>query len=204
MAATMISTFDVLGLIAEVSLLLLCSCDATRLPPPWRMNIIRLCDEFEDAQPTPPIVNRTYCLQSIEESLRAPIMYLSPPVILWSPLEQFSATLQISFMCPKLSLSGHHDVSLCATGWRNGAQGERSELRKIYGCDGVTLLVGRVYNCLMGHEVVGYHPGIMKQFPNCFNPFRLWHITGFTIEFTVALITAGMSISGIRDVLNKS
>lgn len=73
--------------------------------------------------------------------------------------------------------------------------------------DGITLLVGRVYGCSLGHEVVGYHPGIVAQIPICFVPFQLWYITGFTVEFismTVALITAGMSIGDIRNHLHKT
>ena len=97
-------------------------------------------------------------------------------------------------------------MTLHPTGWRNCAQGERSDPRKIYGTDGVTILVGRVYKCLTGHEIVGYHPGILQQIPNCFIPFRLWHKTGFTTEFIdliVSLITAGMSVSGVRNFYQK-
>ena len=43
-------------------------------------------------------------------------------------------------------------VSLHATEWRDGMRGQRSEPRKIYGCDTVTLLVGRVYVCTRGHD----------------------------------------------------
>ena len=134
------------------------------------------------------------------------MMYLFPPVILWSPLEQFRTSLQIDLECPKCLSSGRNNVSLHPTGWRDGVHGERSEPRKVYGTDGVTLLIGRVYSCAMKHEVVGYHLGILEQLPKCFIPFRLWHITGFTDEFIsmiVSLITAGMSIGQIRCMLQK-
>jgi len=58
----------------------------------------------------------------------------------------------------------------------------------------------------MGHEVVGYHPGILEQIPTCFILFKLWHITGFTMElidFTVALITAGISVGGVHELLHR-
>ena len=193
-------------LVATFLLCWLHSCDATRLPPEWCAKIIELCDGFDDAHPTPPTVNRMHYLHSLQESSRSPIMYLFPPVIVWSPLEQFGDALQIAVKCPKCTISGHNNITLWATGWRNGGHGERSEPRKIYGSDGVCLLVGRVYGCMNGHEVVGYHPGILEQIPTCFIPFKLWHITGFTMEmidFTVALITAGMSVSGVRTMLYR-
>ena len=93
----------------------------------------------------------------------SPIIYLFPPVILWSPLEQFNNALQLVVKCPKCICLENNNISLRATGWRNGGHGERSEPRKIYGSDGVCLLVDRVYRCLMEHEVVGYHPGILEQ-----------------------------------------
>lgn len=91
---------------------------------------MRLCDEFDDEHPTPPIVNRVYCLQSLQESVKHPIMYLFPPVILWSPLEQFRDIQRIDTMCRKCVSLGHNDISLHATGWRNGPHGEQSEPRK--------------------------------------------------------------------------
>ena len=103
---------------------------------------------------------------------------------------------QLVVKCPKCIALGNNNVSLHATGWRNGEHGERSEPRKIYG---ICLLVGQVYRCLIGHEVVGYHPADLEQIQTCFNPFKLWHITQRElIDFTVALITAGMCVSGIR------
>ena len=180
-------------------------CGATRLPPQWCVQIMQLCNDFSDAHPTPPAVIQVHCLQSPQESLRSTILFLFLPVILWSPLEQFSNILP-DVKCPKCIALGLNGVSLCATGWRNGAEGERSEPRKVYGIDGVTLLVGRVYKCSKGHEVLGYSPEILRKIPDYFIPFQLWHITGFTrgfIEMTVSLITAGLSISGIRTFFQK-
>ena len=178
-----------------------CHCNAIRIPPQWCSSIIKLCENFDDDSPIPPSASRIYCLQSLMDN---PIMYLAPPVILWSPLEQFR---HIIINCPKCVGSGSSNaVALRAVGWRNGGQGDRSEPRKVYGTSGVTLLVGRVYKCMNGHEVVGYHPGVLDQLPDCFIPFQLWHITGFTTDFMnliTSLITAGMSINGIRTFLYK-
>ena len=179
---------------------------ATRLPPQWVCILERLCMKFDDAQPMPPVVDKVSCLQSLQENIKSPIIYLFPPVILWSPLEQFRNFLP-PVKCPKCALLLRDDnVPLNAVGWRCGTHGERSEPRKLYGPDGTTLLIGRVYACLKGHEVVGYHPGLLEQIPDTFTPFRLWHKTGFTIEFinlVSTLITTGMSISSIRTVLYK-
>ena len=193
-------------LVVTLSLCWFHSCDATRLLPQWCTKIIELCDGFDDVHPTPPTVNGMLYLHSLQESSCSPVMYLFPPVILWSPLEQFRDSLRVVVKCPKCTVLGHNNITLSATGWRNGGHGARSEPRKIYGSDGVCLLVGRVYRCSMGHEVVGYHPGILEQIPTCFIPFKLWHITGFTMElidFTVALITAGMSVGGVRALLHR-
>ena len=98
------------------------------------------------------------------------------------------------------------DVALHPIGWRDGSNEEISEPRKIHGCDGVTLVVGRVYECANKHVVLGYHPDIIKQIPAPFIPFKLWHITGFTIEcveLVVALMSAGMSINYVRNVLEQ-
>lgn len=189
-----------------VTLSLLSLSNETRLPACWRAKIAQLCEQFENVQSTLPTVTGTCYLQFVQESIQDPILILFPPVILWSPLEQFQNCLQASAIsCPKCDPE-QDNVPLLPTGWCNGAQGDRSEPRKVYGTDGVTLLVGRVYKCLKGHEINSYHPSILQQFPKCLIPFRLWHKTGFTTDFidwVVALITAGMSLNGIRDFYFK-
>ena len=72
--------------------------------------------------------------------------------------------------------------------------------------DRVTLLVGHVYECDNKHEVLAYHPDIIKQIPGSFIPFKLWHITGFTvecIELVVALMSAGMSVNYVKTVIEQ-
>ena len=122
-----------------VCLLWLPSCDATRLPPEWCAKLTKLCDSFDDDQPNQPVIIRMHCLQPTQENFDMPMMYLFPPVILWSPLEQFRTSLQIDLECPKCLSSGRNNVSLHPTGWRDGVHGERSEPRKVYGTDGVTI-----------------------------------------------------------------
>ena len=75
---------------------------------------------------------------------------------------------------------------------------------KIYGLYAITLLVCHVYACSKNHEIVGYHPGVLKQVPSCFIPFKLWHITGFTLEHVqliASLLSFGMSIHKVREIL---
>lgn len=173
------------------------------LPPQWCTKVAQLCGQFNDDQPTLPTIQRHLTL---EESVKSPILYLLPPIILWSPVEQFQGTARIKLFCPKCIQLGEATITLSANGWRDAMHGERSEPRKVYGSDGITLLVGRVYKCSHGHEVVGYHPGLLEQIPACFIPFRLWHITGFTTEFIellVGLMTTGISIHGIRNFWYK-
>ena len=190
-----VSTLVLIALSASV-------IDGGHLPSVWCTDIKRLCDDFDDKNPTPPTTINFNVLQ--HGTVHCPLQFLAPPCILWSPIEQFSGVIEKKIVCPKCSESGVTNSSLHTVGWRDGTRGQRSEPRKIYGAEGVTLLVGRVYSCSSGHEVVGYHPELLMQIPTCFVHFKLWHITGFTKELTgliVALVTAGVSIHGIRDVL---
>ena len=169
-----------------------------RLPPEWCNYISQLCQQFDDKQPSPPSrITFGDCPQRLESYVQTPLMYLMPPIILWSPLEQFPMMKTKLCTCPKCN-SG--EVILHPSTWRDGTKSRRSEPRKVYGEDGVTLLVGRVYTCSKGHEVIGYHPSILEKIPACFIPFDLWHITGFTRKASlsiISLITSGISIHGI-------
>lgn len=190
-----------------ISFLLIHGCSGARLPDCWCTKILQLCEDFSDDQPTLPTVESAFYLRYIQDISCESIVFLFPSVILWSPLEQFKDLLQTPVFCPKCSSSGQDNVSLYPVGWRSGTQGERSEPRKIYGTDGITLLVGRVYKCtLRRHEIVGYHPYIIQQVPQRFIPFMLWHKTGFTtdfIELVAILVAAGMNLSTIRDFYQK-
>ena len=59
--------------------------------------------------------------------------------------------------------------------WMTCVGSDRTEPRKIHGRDGVVLLVGRHYKYFKkAHEVVSYHPSILRQIniPSLI-PFRL-------------------------------
>lgn len=180
-------------------------CVAVRLLPEWCSFIARICCEFVDESPMPPaLLTYENCPRTLSDNMECPLMFALPPIILWSPLEQF-AFLKKTIVCPKCS-SAWVNSTLCPSGWRDGKRGPRSEPRKLYGFKCIVLLVGRVYKCCKGHEVLGYNPAILREIPVCFIPFRLWHITGFTVEcaeLIFVLMSAGMSIHGIRDILLK-
>lgn len=183
-------------------LAILATTTAIKLPLTWSMHLGKICEQFDDQCPaTPTILTFENCPMTLMDSCAVPEMYLMPPIIMWSPLEQFS---KIRIVCPKCATSKEPNVPLHARGWRNGMGGPRSDPRKIYGTNGIVLLVCRVYACPKNHEVVGYHPGILKQIPSCFVPFKLWHITGFSLEhiqLVCSLISLGMSIHKVREVL---
>ena len=71
----------------------------------------------------------------------------------------------------------------------------------------MVLLVGRVYRCTKGHEVLGYHPGVLEQIPvQSLIPFELWHKTGFTrelMQYIFSLVMVGVSLSAVEDMLWK-
>ena len=96
---------------------------ATHLPPEWCTMLATLCKNFNDTQPTHPVVNHIDWCSTME----TPIMFLFPAVIMWSPLEQFRHWLNINIKCPKCSQNNTH---LYPIGWRNGASGKISEPRK--------------------------------------------------------------------------
>ena len=174
------------------------------LPVEWCSHLSKLCKQFEKEGQlqSSQILTLGDCASTLLSCISTPLMYLIPPVIIWSPLEQLPM-LKGMTECPKCSQPGS---ILHASGWRDGTRGRRSEPRRIYGDTGVTLLVGRVYTCTKGHEVVGYHPGIIKKIPACFVPFNLWHVTGFTKQVTqliFSLITSGLSIHGIQKILSE-
>ena len=65
--------------------------------------VFQLCKKCEGERPIPLTVTKLKnCPQTLLDSVGTPLMYLMPPVILWSPLEQFSM-LQKTFLCPKCS-----------------------------------------------------------------------------------------------------
>ena len=152
-----------------LALIGLSSTQGWKLHPQWCSFISDLCKRFEDNPGVSSQVHHHY-----EYSTDDPFLHLLPPVIIWAPVEQFKSAFPNGFLCPKCDTSS----LLCGFDWMDGAGTERSMPRKIHGRDGVTILVGRIYKCKqLGHEVVGYHPGVLQQIkaPSLI-PFRLWYI----------------------------
>lgn len=186
------------ALLATLLLLLVVVVPAAygAIPPEWLPILERLCLEFEKHIPAPLPHIIQHQVEVAPGLSIVPIAFHMPEVILWSPLEQLAFRFHLSTMCPKCE----KPAPLRAIGWQNGLHGKRSEPRKIHGLNRPILLIGRVYKCTEGHDILAYHPGIMKKVEaaESFIPFRLWHRTGFAKTFmqTVeSLVTIGISIS---------
>jgi len=127
------------------------------------------------------------------------------PVLMWSPMEQYSDLFPNGVKCPKCNSGGNGECALYCKGWKDGSQVTSSEPRVIHDVDGIVLLVGRVYHC--NHTVVAHSPGIINQFPiTSLIPFRLWHRTGFTVELMEcisSLVSAGLTILALKHALGK-
>lgn len=176
--------------------IVLCASGAQggRLHPLWCSFVSDLCRRFDES---PGEISLIHIHQ--EYSVQEPFLHLLPPILVWAPVEQLKAAFPNGFLCPKCNSPSISD----GFDWMNGIGKERSEPRKIHGRDGVVILVGRIYKCeKMGHEVVSYHPGILRQVgaPSLI-PFRLWSQTGFTCELmsdVEAMVISGVSISKIE------
>lgn len=170
---------------------------SSKLPASWREQLGRFCEAFQSGSAGVQILDNSIPLVLANE---VPALFLMPPVILWSPVEEFSF-LPNPIRCPKCE----NGSLLKQSRWQNGLQGDHSEPRKIHGVDGPVLLVGRVYKCEHGHEVLGYHPGVLRQIPaQSIIPFRLWHKTGFTVQLMstiMSLVASGTSLNHIRAIL---
>ena len=73
------------------------------------------------------------------------------PVIVWSPLEQYSSV--VNRECPKCIIEGQNS-QLTATSWTDGSSTEQPRL--LY-C--VNSNVSRIYSCPNKHRVLGHNPG---------------------------------------------
>lgn len=172
---------------------------ATHLPTEWCQRIMLYCTAFErNTHPSIPITT----VPSMCELVSNAAAFLMPPCILWSPVEQYPS----DYVCPKCN-STDLPAPLRAIRWQDG-RNPQSAPRKIHGINGPILLVGRVYKCPKGHEVLGYHPGLMNQVPvQEIVPFALWHRTGFTcdlLELVYSLVLTGVTISAITETLQRN
>ena len=170
-----------------------------RLHPQWCSFIADMCKKFEE---NPSFSAQIYCHHEVTAD--QPYLHLIPPILIWSPVEQFKEVFPNGFNCPKCD-PGSSSI-LYGHAWMSGVESERTEPRKIHGRDGIVLLVGRRYKCFKkSHEVVSYHPGILRQISApALIPFRLWSRTGFTSSLTndiVAMVVSGVSVSTIESNL---
>ena len=163
---------------------------AASIPLCWSKFIATVCKSFDQVSPC-----TLHHIPLDKNALLEPQLFLMPPVMIWSPLEQFHSQLVSGFLCPTCEDA----QPLQPHGWRDGSK-ERLEPRKIHGMGGTILLVGRIYKCSKGHEIVGYNPKILEQIPlqHMAVPFCLWHRTGFSRQFMdviVGMVSSGISIS---------
>lgn len=170
----------------------------TELPKEWCQRIRQYCSAFE-MNPQPPIPIATF--PPVSQPISNAEGFLIPTCVLWSPLEQYPA----SYLCPKCSTVS--EAHLRPVRWQDGANPQSSP-RKVHGIDGPVLLVGRVYKCTRGHEVLSYHPEILSQVPvQEAIPFALWHRTGFTsdlLELVHAMVLAGTTINVVCETLQSN
>ena len=116
-------------------------------------------------------------------------------------MEQFREIFPNGFLCPKCD--SQSSSLLYGYDWIDGVGSDRAEPRKIHGRDGV-VLVGRRYKCFKkAHEVISYHPGILRQIkaPSLIT-FKLWSRTGFTSALTNDIVT--MVVSGVSASIIES
>lgn len=130
------------------------------------------------------------------------IDFLMPPVILWSPFEQYSHLLSPS--CPKCAAEESSIGKLNPCKWTDGhSQDCAPRLLHDVACN--VILVSRVYKCSNDHIVVGHHPRIVQQLSEmhlqCVVPFKLWYRSGFTqvfIEHVQQALNTGNSLMQIE------
>ena len=179
--------------------LLWSAVEGGKLHPQWCTFISDLCKRFEDS---PKSFSLIYVHR--EYSAKNPFLHLLPPILVWAPVEQYNGVLPDGFTCPRCDSSS----ILYGFGWMNGIGRDRLQPRKIHGRDGVTILVGRIYKCMKsGHEVVSYHPGILRQLASSLIPFKLWSRTGFMYDLIgdiEDMMISGVSISTIETNLATS
>lgn len=128
-----------------------------------------------------------------------------PPIILWSPLEQFPF---LSFVCTKCSID--LKVHMTSADWTCGPREIRLP-RMLFCVNNNVLLISHVYQCTNGHEILGHHPDILSVFTSqnvgSAVPFVLWYQCGFTTslcQYIHQLLTAGISLQKCESILTQN
>ena len=124
--------------------------------------------------------------------------HLILPVVIWSPLQQFSSCIKISV--PNVNLISFPWLNFFPADWANGISSENRP--RLINCVRVNvILVSRVY-CCDKHRVFAHHPTIINHFAGNFRclPFHLRHRTGFTIllEHVTDMVDSGVSLRRIQ------
>jgi len=138
-------------------------------PEVWKRYIQTLCQRFNQTGVLMPRV--VSAVPDYDVGLIAvsePLLYLMPPVLMWSPMEQYSDLFPNGVKCPKCNSCGNDDGTLSCIGWKDGSQGTSAEPRVIHDVDRIMLLVGRVYWCINNH---------------CYNSY-CWHNQTISDSFT--------------------
>ena len=191
--------------ILYVLLLLWGMPSSATFPPAWCAKIQAICRMAEHNPVSYPPVPLPTIQLDCATAPNDPMNHLIPPILLWTPTEQFPSLFPNGILCP---VCEENRSQLQMYGWKDGSGGSRNEPRKIHGICSVILLVSRVYKCKKGHEISACNPKILVCHPVPeLIPFQLWHITGFTtnfINYVASLVSAGVSLGTITDVVSES
>ena len=127
-----------------------------------------------------------------------------PHVLLWNPLIQFRSVIQ-NLHCPHERcchyVSGDHALI-----WNTGEHAGHCP-RLLHDLNHVVLLVSVIYNCPVGHQLIGTDPRILSHIPEQeFIPFILFHKYGVMRAFArwiIAQTVQGISLRS-TELLIKS
>ena len=137
-------------------------------PDCWKLAISLQCEAFSKGSlppppPPPPHTVQLFPLTTTSGSCDDPMLSLCPPILIWSPIEQWQS-IKDKHMCPVCAEGAVHGSLLAPYRWLDGSS-EKAQPRKIHDSHGIILLVSRVYRCSRGHEILGHDPSILEKLP---------------------------------------
>lgn len=173
----------------------------SQLPDSWKLAISLQCEAFSKQSPSSTLRIPLFPVTTTDAgSFDDPMLSLCPPILIWSPIEQWQSVMKDKPVCPVCAVQGS---LLAPCGWLDGSS-DKAQPRKIHDSRGIILLVSRVYKCSLNHKILGHDPYILEKFPPALVPFFLWHITGVTKELVddiSTLVDAGLPIMSIESLL---
>ena len=132
------------------------------------------------------------------------MQYLMLHLIVWSLLEQYAGL--ISSECTKCKMDSVTS-QLVPISWTDG-QCSENQPRLLHCVHSNVILVSRIYHCPNQHRVFGHHPDVINLFTRtslqCLVPFRLWHVTGFTltlVDYVDCTCQSGIPMQQIERIL---